>query len=272
MARINFVFGQTLAFDSLAPNTIALDGTVQGPQIDATGRRFSFDHHAGCIRLVTLATCQQVATALTLGMVVDEETTILINDLDADTVLAVWLLLHPERVGEARVKELVERIGLTDAHGPICPPHAIHRELAPVYGSKEPQTLEMLGGFLAKVSAYADGTWQEPAARPERKSDGFGWSPARGWEVVTSTTGFEQVYKMGHLVAILYTEAPNGTVMYTLGKRSDLVPFDITGLLARLNAIEPGWGGSSTVGGSPHKPDGSRSSLSPEQVLEVAKN
>lgn len=294
--KINFVFGQVLAFDTLPPNSIALDGAVQGPAVDAAGRRFSFDHHAGCVRLVTLATCQQVAVALGLGLVVDKDTEVFVNDLDADTVLSVWLLKNPERVGEERVKELVERVGLTDAHGPIFPPHPIHREISPAYGSKEPQTIEMLEGFLAKVSAYADGTWQAPPARPERKSDGFAWSPKTGWVTVTQVNGFDEVYAKGFFAGVLYTDAPQETRMYTVAKRSDLVPLAIgpgstkrpptsvedyrqdtilgaLGLaeLAR-NSVQShaaNWGGATSIGGSPRNPDGTMSCLTPSQVLEI---
>jgi len=296
--QINFVFGQVVDFATLNANSIALDGAVQGPQVDPANRRFSFDHHAGCTRLVTLATCQQVATAIKLGLVVDESTEIVINDLDADTALAVWLLRNPERVDEPLIKELVERVGLTDSHGPIFAPHPIHRELAPAYGSKEPQTLAMLEGFLAKLDQYASGTWQEPAARPERKSLGFGWSPKTGWVEVETATGFDGLYKSGFLAGVLYTDAPNGTRMYTVGKRSDLVPLPvgpgatvrppksvedyrqdtILGALA-LAELEgnseqshaANWGGATTIGGGPRNPDGSQSRLTPEQVLEICK-
>lgn len=298
MARINFTFGQVCAFSALPENSIALDGAVQGPAVDAEKRRFSFDHHAGCTRLVTLATCQQVATAIRLGLVIDEATEIVINDLDADTVLAVWLLLHSERVDEPRIKELVDRVGLTDAHGPIFAPHPIHRELAPAYGSKEPQTLVMLESFLLKLDTYANGEWKEPPARPERKSDGFAWSPKTGWVSVSGVTGFDAVYSAGNLAGVLYADAPNGTRMYTVGKRSDLVPLPvgpgavvrppkssedyrkdtILGALA-LKEIEvnpdqshsANWGGATTVGGSPRNPDSSQSRLTPEQVLEICK-
>ncbi len=298
MAKINFVFGQVLSFESLGGNTIALDGSVQGPAVDAASRKFSFDHHAGCIRLVTLATCQQVATAIRLGLVIDEETEIVINDIDADTTIAVWLLLHPESVDEPRIKELVERIGLTDAHGPIFPPHAIHRELGPAYGSKDPQTLEMLETFLVKVTQYANGEWKEPAVRPDRKADGFGWSPKTGWQRVSGVNGFDEVYTAGFLAGVLYTNAPNGTKLYTIGKRSDLVPLQlgpgatkrpptsvedyrkdtILGALA-LAELEgnpeqshaANWGGATTVGGSPRNPDGSQSRLKPEQIFKICK-
>lgn len=305
MAKINFVFGQVLDFAALASNSIALDGAVQGPAVDAGSRKFSFDHHAGCTRLVTLATCQQVATALKLGLVVDEDTQVYINDLDADTVLGVWLLQNPERVNEEQVKELVERIGLTDAHGPVFPPHPIHRELGPAYGSKDPQTIEMLEGFLAKVTQYANGEWEEPAARPERKSDGFGWSPKTGWQTMSKIASFDEVYKAGYLAGVLYTPMAGGTMMYTVAKRSDLVPLavgpgatkrpptslsdyredNILGALA-LAELEgnpeqshaANWGGGTTVGGSPRNEvemEGRKlnfgSRLTPEQVLAVCK-
>lgn len=302
----NFVFGQVLSFSDLPTNAIALDGAVQGPQVDAAGRKFSFDHHAGCTRLVTLATCQQVAIALKLGLVVDAETEIYINDLDADTVLSVWLLENSERAGEARVVELVERVGLTDAHGPIFPPHPLHREIGPAYGSKDPQTLAMLDAFLAKVGEYADGTWQAPPARPERLSNGFGWSPKTGWKFVEAQIGFDSLYNAGYLAGVLYTEGANETTMYTIGKRSDLVPLPVgpgsverppksnedyrqDTILGRLALAEleanptqthaANWGGATTVGGSPRNEvevDGKKvncySKLKPEQVLEICKS
>lgn len=294
--QINFVFGQTIEFAALPANSIALDGAVQGPQIDAANRKFSFDHHAGCTRLVTLATCQQVATAIRLGLVVDENTQVYINDLDADTSLSVWLLANPERVNEERVKELVEKVGLTDAHGPIFPAHAIHRELGPAYGSKEPQTLAMLETFLAKITQYANGEWQAPPARPERPSKGCAWSPKTGWQAVETKTGFDDVYNQGFLAGVLFTDAPNGTLMYTVAKRSDLVPLavgpgatkrpptslndyrkdTILGQLA-LKEIEvnpeqshaANWGGASSIGGGPRNADGSQSRLNPAQVLAI---
>jgi len=230
---------------------------------------------------------------------VDDDTEIFINDIDADTLLSVWLLQNPDRVEEERVKELVERIGLTDAHGPIFQPHPIHRELAPAYGSKEPQTIGMLEAFLAKVTQYANGEWQAPAARDGRASKGYAWSPKTGWEAVETKTGFDEVYNKGFLAGVLYTSMAGGTLMYTIAKRSDLVPLQlgpgatkrppttsddyrkdtILGQLA-LNeiAVNPeqshaaNWGGASSIGGGPRNPDGTMSRLSPEQVLEICKS
>ena len=61
--------GMTLPFNQLPPYSLALDGYVQGPALDVENHRYSFDHHAGCLRLVTKATCAQVLDALILGSI-----------------------------------------------------------------------------------------------------------------------------------------------------------------------------------------------------------
>jgi hypothetical protein len=40
-------------------------------------------------------------------------------------------------------------------------------------------------------------------------------------------------------------------------------------ILARLAALETGWGGGSSIGGAPRRPNGSRSFLPPDQVFEL---
>lgn len=298
--KIRFNFGEVLKFEDLGDNTIALDGVVQGPQIDAARRRFSFDHHAGCIRMVTLATCQQVATAIRLGLVVDAETEVRVNDLDADTSVAVWLLQNPTRVDEPRVKELVDRVGATDAHGPIFEPLPLHWELSLPYGSKEPQTVEMLGTFVEKVSQFADGVFVPRPPRPEQPVRGYGWSPSKGWYPFEAEDGgFNALYATGALAGFLFFDAQEGTRVYTLAKRSDLVPLPIGPgsvcrpakssedyllgtILGRLGLLEmeenpaqshqANWGGATSIGGGPRNPGGVGSVLTPEQVLGVCRS
>lgn len=302
--KIHFIFGQIIAFDTLPTNSIALDGACQGPKIDAATRRFSFDHHADCIRMVTLATCQQVALGLKMGLVVDEQTQIYVNDLDADTSLSVWLLQNPNRVNERLVRDLVEAIGATDAHGPLFPPHFMHAQLGPKWGSKDPQTMEMLSSFLQKMTDYADGKIEAPAKPVREPGKGFGWAPEKGWEALEAADGFATVYAKGYLAGFLYVDAADGTTLYTVGKRSDLVPLPIgpshrdrnndaasyleATILGSLGLAEleanpqqshkDNWGGASTIGGSPRitvERDGKKfqlaSRLTPEQVLEICK-
>src|SRR5581483_736444 len=88
--------GHEWTFDDLPPGSIALDGAVQGPRVDAAARRFSFDHHAGCVRLLTSATCRQVFDALLMGLD-PAGMRVHVNDLDGDTVLSLWLLEQAPR-------------------------------------------------------------------------------------------------------------------------------------------------------------------------------
>lgn len=293
--NIKFEYGKTFKLSELPPNSIALDGSVQGPEVDNANRRYSFDHHANCLRFATLATCQQVSLAVEMGLVVDEYTNVYCNDIDADTVLAVWLLEHPERVREAKVIELVEKVGRMDAHfmGPAAP---VHYMLAPPRGTTV-QTEEMVGECLAVLDKWYDGSLMTP---PARKSAGkaFGWKAGEGWQDLGEVEdGFNDLYGAGFTAGIVYSPAQAGTMLYTVGRRSDFVPVQ-TGpshvnrqtdpasyrqdtLLGQLALAEieknPGqdhntnWGGSSTVGGSCRNPGNVGSVLTPAEVLEICK-
>lgn len=299
MAKIEFNKGLVVAFQSLTPNTVALDGYVQGPALDPEGRRFSFDHHAGCLRLVTKATCEQVREAIILGLPVDDDTSILVNDVDGDTVVACWLLLNPDRVWEQKVESLVAAIGKTDAHGPIFARHPLHGQITAPWGKgAEPQSLEMLKRFLKTVTDFVDGKIE--AKEPELKeeiSKGYGWSARTGWCAIETETGFDGFYRQGFVLGFLYQEAPNDTCMYTVAKASDLVAaklgpgskarpvtsveqFEdtILGELGRqeqaknpAQSLAHTWGGGTSIGGSPRNADGTASRLTPEEVLAVFK-
>lgn len=298
MTTIIFEKGNVVNFDSLPGNSIALDGYVQGPAIDPATRRFSFDHHAGCLRLVTKATCEQVREAICLGLPIDADTKVFVNDIDADTVLSCWLILNPGMVWDEKVKEIVDRVGKTDSHGPIFPSHPLHRKITPPWGKDAaPQSHDMLMEYISKVDAWVNGTDQVSETRREEKSSGWGWSARTGWRPVSTETGFDGFYKQGFVLGFLSQEAPNETRMYTVAKASDLVAaplgpgskkrpassvddFEdtILGALARAEqaknpeqSLAHTWGGGSSIGGSPRNPDGSSSRLEPEEVLKVFK-
>lgn len=293
-------YGRVRAFDELPHNSIALDGAVSGPAVDGEGlRRYSFDHHGHCMRLMTLATCQQVFVALKLGLVVDADTTVYCNDLDADTTLAAWLLERAGLRGEAailsdaRVATLVERIGLTDAHGPVFAPHALHAHLGPALNDKRPQTVDMLREYMRVLDRWYD-EGVEPAARPDRPAKGWAIRATGGWEPVESPDGFGDLYRRGYLAAALVTDAADDTRAWTVGKRSDLVPlavgpadrdptrkagdYDTDTILGTLAArerkrfaVDPSvnWGGGSCIGGSPRYPSPSGQSCGSKLDDEV---
>ena len=283
--------GAVVPFAELAPKSIALDGYCQGPAVDVETERFSLDHHDQCVRLVTRATCQQVMDALLLGF---DPTgyTAYINDVDGDTALAVWLLKNPTRVTEEFVRRLVEVVGTVDSHGPAYP--TIDPKLVDAYyqGVMKPVSdlqraklyatadLEaLLATCLDNIEALVVGTlvW---TPRPEKERSyevthtGNGWVMARSNDFV-----FDLLYKDGYTRAVAYQEMPDGSFAFTVGKKSELVtgfpvgPHSKAGsILNALNQREPGWGGSSTIGGAPRNPDGSRSKLSPDEVFEIVES
>jgi hypothetical protein len=75
--------------------TIFLDGAAQlEPLLDTERRVLNLDHHQGCVRPFTLATCEQALALVMRGFDLREKPwTIHANDADLDTVLAIWVLL-----------------------------------------------------------------------------------------------------------------------------------------------------------------------------------
>lgn len=282
--------GKTVSFESLPPKSIALDGYVQGPFVDAENCRFSFDHHDKCVRLVTSATCEQVLDALLMGLD-PRDYTVFVNDVDEDTVLSVWLLENPERVLEPKVRRLVEMVAKVDAHGIAYP--VLERDLfetfgriamAPVAAHRKTKTLhtadqatllrQCIDGVAAMLGAEVKAT-ERPSRSYQLLFMGLG-----GWVLVQSDDQVSDlIYADGHTKAILYQPLQNDTYNYTVMKKSDLVmgfpvgPGSQAGtILHRLNELEPGWGGGSTIGGAPRNADGSRSRLSPREVFDVVQN
>lgn len=283
--------GVCAPFENLPPKSIALDGYVQGPRIDVEAQRYSFDHHDGCLRLVTKATCEQVLDAILLGFD-PKDHVIYVNDVDGDTVLATWLLCHAEEVHEYwELHDLVRAVGNRDAHGPAYP--VSNPELVEAFYDKVmlPEKLariercydtcdlaELMKDCLHRLDDFLDGGTKLSFLEREPEDceithQGEGWVMARS----DSHSGFQRLYSEGVTRAILYTSpSADGSIRYTVGKKSDLVggfpvgPVSKQGtILQVLHQREPGWGGGSSIGGSPRNPDGSSSYLSPDQVFEI---
>ncbi len=190
---------------------------------------------------------------------------IVLNDLDADGSLSLWLLRNPEKANDPRVRAVVEHIGYVDAHGPVRAPAKLHKSLS--RNPCVPQTIEMLWEDQSKIDAWYEGGDE---ALPEP----FGFPPCQAFgltqegELVEfdSAADFAEVYGAGCIAAVLVPEGPEGTKGYTIGKRSDFVGYDVQAFLASMNEVEPGWGGGSTIGGAPRLDGGLRSSLPLEDV------
>ena len=286
--NISISRGTVVAFETLGPKSIALDGYVQGPVVDVDGERFSFDHHDNCVRLLTRATCAQVMDALLLGLD-PKDYTVYVNDVDGDTALAVWLLKNPSRVKEDLVRLLVETVGAVDAHGPAYA--TVDPKLADAFfqGAMKPVSdlqrakkygeaslIELLETCVENIDKLVAGTL-EWTPRPEKDRTFEITHRGRGWVMAKSDDFiFDLLYADGHNKAVAYQELKDGSIAYTVGKKSELVtgfpvgPHSKTGtILSALNEHERGWGGGTTIGGAPRNSDGSRSRLKPDEVFAI---
>lgn len=264
---VTFEYGLQVDRDEMEPSTIYLDGVVRGPAVDNDKKSYSFDHHGDCLRMSTLATCQQVRLALELGLDPTGFEAVL-NDLDADASLGLWLLRYPSRALEKRVEAMVRRIGFVDAHGPMRPPTRLHRVLT--HGPDQKFDEQVLWHDQDLIEAwYQEGDEALPEPEPGPKSPGFGLTRAEKFEEFDELEGFAALYERGLVVGMLCPEAEEGTRGYTIAKRSEFVDYDIREFLERIDSLEAGWGGASTIGGAPRREGGRRSELPVAEVRRV---
>ena len=110
---------------ALGARNIFLDGAGDfPPKLDNKARLYNLDHHQGCIRPFTLATCEQALVMVMNGLELDEgDWTLYANEPDLDTLFAVWVLLNFRRIPKlsSRSKDtllpLLRLEGAIDANG-----------------------------------------------------------------------------------------------------------------------------------------------------------
>jgi hypothetical protein len=287
--------GDTVSLEDLAPRAVALDGAVQGPVMGDHQDRWSFDHHADCQRLITAATCEQVFTATKLGFKWAERD-VHINDLDGDTILSLYVidLAATGTAFSEKLPALVRAVGLVDAHGPAA--HVLLSEedrvlvngfyqgvIYPTLGRNVQERFGEWDSLIeechAKIHALLDGRLKMTKA-PDEPVTVHATHRAGGLRLVLAECpgfgGFTKLYDEGYDVVILTTKAADDSWRYTIGKVSDLVPYPLGSqdspgsLLEALNKLEPGWGGGSSVGGSPRLEGGVSSRLPSTRVFTEA--
>jgi hypothetical protein len=299
-------FGEAEA-RKLGERVILIDGVGQfGPLFDNTRQVYNLDHHEGCIRSVTLASCEQALVLVLQGLELDRaDWTVYANEPDLDTIFAIWVLLNHRRIPElgpqARdvLLPLIRLEGAIDANG---------AELAEFCGLRQET--------LRESQAILDRLFERARGRDSLAADG---SPVDLLEftlgmlieidqLVYSTDDLrdfadvEQEYghvDIGHDRVAVVGRDPSG--IYEVERRLKRVWGERLGLIAlekrpghytlrrvssvgrvglrpayeRLNLLDPAidgrppekrWGGSDDIGGSP-RPDGS--GLTPEKLIKV---
>jgi len=230
------------------------------PIINIDKKFFVFDHHCDG-RFALYSACGQVYLSLLQGLDTSSIEDVYVNHTDADSVIGVWLLTHPERVRQykALLWSLVEQVSRVDNSGPAAalPGEAlkgVHFALVPERGEKDSEAVFL--ECLAKCEAMClDGTLFEDA--PERPNrPGLARAFDRDGEVYPvhgDSPAFEDVYALKGM-GLIYGDQN----MVTIGK----LPFFPCrsfkdGLIDRLNEAEAAkggdgkWGGADSIMGSP---------------------
>jgi hypothetical protein len=293
---------------STDPYSIALDGYVEGPPAyDLGGPRVSFNHHEGVSRLDTRATCAQVLMALRQGLLEtfrdpagEHRATVYVNDCDEDVCLSVFLLRHPYFAVHAvnpilnRLVAMEDALDSTGGAYPFPADLAALQEMAWVF---EPyHRLRVSGGLGRMDPVQYRGVIDDVGARIIQLLAGRGGTVDLDlrYDVASRGTGWALVHEFGAQArTAMYASGIRAFVsirpalshewkVYTVGRMSPFVRFDVPGILAVLTAAEreaaqrhasrrpvdwdTSWGGSDVIGGSPR---GGGSLLLPDDVFRI---
>jgi hypothetical protein len=291
-----------------APGSIFLDGAAHGaPFIDTQREVYNLDHHEGCVRAFTLATCEQAMVLIRKGLDLRRrDWEVYANDADLDTVLAIWVLLNHIRLNDRdddvcrRVMPLLRLQGVIDAQGLEL------RDLCGLPDEALAEAQDWIDELRSRELALkARGRWQdrdrvEYTADRLRAIDRLVYEPeafgdlqeieqlvrvelANGSVAIVcrAKTG---IYEVEHELRRLHGKRlgvvalATGPTSYSLRQANAYLPATLDAVYARLNLIDAAcggadpanrWGGSAEIGGSP-RASGTR--LTPAQIAQACRD
>jgi hypothetical protein len=279
------------------PFSIALDGFV-----NAKTKRFvegpyaNFDHHYKSDRLATRSTSEQVMIEVHMGLFEvfqknkEHYAKIYVNDCDEDTCLAYWLLRYFPKISTRylfRVNRLVyceDRLDSTAGSYPflqaefrkqmawIFEPYYIARFSGKLSHLDAKEMEKIIESVCQRITAHVLGDQSQLSLKGTYKRLGGG----KNWAMVKESGPYSRAALFSNHVnafVSLLSIRPDGSFVYTIGRTSVWIPFDILKLYKELNKQEKvmisknnRWGGSDTIGGSPRE---TGSSLSPKEVERI---
>jgi hypothetical protein len=282
--------------------TIYLDGAAQGePFLDNKKKIYNFDHHEGCVRAFTLATCEQVLVMILKGWDLrNREWKVFANEPDLDTVLAIWLIFNHLNVSRkdplhirflyalVRLEGAIDALGLEFREFTAFPAELLRRaQLVIDYLRKEEiqlkkdglwdeiDGLEYTASILHKIDriVYKSHDFNELKGISELARIDI--SEEKIVAVVEAESGiYEMEPQLQHLYGnrlgmVALRKSEN---MYTLRRMDPFMPWTLEAAYERLNQIDPAvysakaanrWGGSADIGGSPR---GTGTQLTPAAI------
>jgi hypothetical protein len=290
----------------LGKRVILLDGAGSFPLLlDNKSKTYNLDHHEGCERTFTLATCEQALLVVHSGLPLAEgDWTVYANEPDLDTVLAIWCLLNYERLPrlDQRSRDIlfpmIRLEGAIDANGTelarLCglperslaeAQQRLDRLLARERDIKARElwfatdllqfTLEALTDIDRLI--YSGHEFSEYAQVEEV----YGHVEIGKRRVAVACRDDAGIYEVernlktrwgDQLVLIALEKEPHH---YTLRRTEALSDIDLRAAYSKLNLLDPAvdgrppgkaWGGSDNIGGSP-RPAGTL--LRPGDLLKI---
>ena len=287
--------------------TIFLDGVAQcEPFMDHERQVYNLDHHEGCVRAFTLATCEQTLVMYMKGLDLQvREWNVFANEPDLDTLLAIWILLNHARIGRQETTQrrilfaLVRYEGVIDALGlelkelSALPPELV-RKLQRVidhlrsdeivlkkegrwgqtdYLAYSASILQKIDQIFYKPSDFADFRGIEELARVDL-------SEQRIVAVVEADMGIYEIEPhlsklYGNRLGVVFLK--KGPQSYTVRQMDLFMPISLEDIYERLNFVDPAvkcrtqgnkWGGAADIGGSP-RDTGTR--LSPAEIAAACR-
>jgi membrane protease YdiL (CAAX protease family) len=284
------------------PGTIFLDGAAQGePFLDPERSVYNLDHHEGCIRSFTLATCEQAMVLLRKRLDLRKrDWTVHANDADLDTVLAIWVLLNHLRLADDDSRTRAEIMPLLRLEGSIDALGLEFQDLCALPPELMEKTRARMAALLRRERALkADGSWEhvdplQYVAAQLHTIDRMVYPPAEisgtleieelarselaGGSLTVVCRAKSGIYEVERELRRVHGERLGLVVLqkdpftYSLRQVDPALPRSLERVYARLNLLDPGsdgsrspnrWGGSEEIGGSPRS-SGTR--LSPRQI------
>lgn len=284
-------------FIQTAPDrSIALDGYVYGgPQFDQKRLLLNLNHHEEVDRLSTRCTAAQLAIRLRCGLSIafaasDAPIHVYFNDCDQDVCLSIFMLRHMDMC-RGVVNPILNRIvhiedmldttagsygffadmpGLEENNW-IFNPYARAARNGVLSVRNPDEFLEVIDAVGERIMKTLVGKGEQKKLDPRYKVVAH----FDDWRMVEETGLNARIGMYADGINAFVSTRSNGvgTYTYSIGRRSELVPFDVLKIIEALNAVEGRanhlWGGSNIIGGSPRA---TGSTLAPQEVARIVQD
>ena len=295
---------------ALGDRLIFLDGAGDfPPKLDNKTRFYNLDHHLGCIRPFTLASCEQALVLVVNGLELDEgDWTLHVGEPDLDTLFAVWVLLNFRRVPklssrskdvllpllrlegaiDANGSELAEFCGLTqntlrEARARLDKLYTLEKEFRSKERWPDLDWREYTAAMLSELDqlVYTRSDFQDHTSIEEI----LGHLEIADRKVAVACRDQSGIYeaerslknRFGEQLGIIALEKTKDgdTRQYTLRRVSAILNFDLESAYDLLNIVDPAVNGrppSNRWGGSDDiggSPRASGTQLQPSEVLRI---